>query len=148
MDNRDRKHFSFVIIIISLRDKIVPMKKVILLLFFINATFAQNETHQNVVNTFIMDFNVHDYEKIYQSFSPKLQKSRSKKYFFDIFKRVQNVNGTIQNLDLITYRENSRKTSQAKYNAIMETGTLSMEITVNSEGIITGIYIRKNTTYL
>lgn len=124
------------------------MKKVILLLFFINAAFAQNETHQKVVNTFIMDFNVHDYEKIYQSFSPKLQKSRTKKYFFDIFERVQQENGTIQNLDLITYRENSKKTSQGKYNAIMENGTLSIEITINREGIITGIYIRKNTTYI
>ena len=121
---------------------------VLLLLFFTNASLGQNETHQKVVNTFIMDFNSNNYDKIYQSFSPKLQKARTKKYFFDLFKRVQSENGTIQNLDLITYRENSKKTSQGKYNAIMETGTLSMEITVNHEGIITGIYIRKNTNYL
>jgi len=117
----------------------------LLLLLLINLTTAaaQNQRHKAVVDRFVSDFNDSDFETIYKSFSARMQNSKPKKYFFDIFSRVRTQDGRILSLDLLSYRENSLNRSQAKYNAHCETGNISIKITIDDQGQIIGLYIKK-----
>ena len=120
------------------------MKKYcLLILLLVNVVAAQNKTHTVVVDRFVSDFNNSEYENIYRSFSVKMQNSRPKKYFFDIFSIVKNRDGKILSLDLLDYRENSKETTHAKYNAGCETGNIDLKITIDKQGQIVGLFLKK-----
>ena len=53
-----------------------PMKKLFLLLFFLSNVIvgqAQNQMQKNAIESFIIDYNNNNFEKIFQSFSSKMQ---------------------------------------------------------------------------
>ena len=120
------------------------MKRILLLLLLlINATaFSQNETHKKVTDQFMIDFNTGDFEHIYQSFSPEMKKSKSKKYFFDVFSKVKKESGNLQQLNLYDWREKPWK-SRGVYEGKFEFGTRNVQITTNKQGEIIGLYIKK-----
>lgn len=122
------------------------MKKAALLLFLLIGTMAlaQNEIHQKRVDTFIMDFNNGDFEHIYESFSPEMKKTRTKQHYFEFFTRVKTDSGKILSLELIKYLNKSGK-SRGHYNGSFEYGSASVQISVNAQGEIIGLYIKKNT---
>ncbi len=105
--------------------------------------FSQNEKHTKVVETFVKDLNANDFEKIFQSFSPKMQRARSKKEFFTFFSKVKNDNGNLLNLDLIEYQENSSNQSRATYDGNFENDILTVKISVDGQNKISGLYIKK-----
>jgi hypothetical protein len=122
------------------------MKKIfILLLFMIPFTkvLAQNENHTKVVETFVKDFNANDFEKIFQSFSPKLQRAHSKKQYFIFFSKVKKDNGNLLNLELIEYQENSSNQSRATFDGNFENNILTVKISVDGQNKISGLYIKK-----
>jgi hypothetical protein len=76
------------------------------ILFIINLTIAnaQNTIHVKTVETFKINFNDADFEKIYQSFSTKMKSARTKKYYFDLFSRIKKENGNLLLLEPNSYR--------------------------------------------
>ncbi|MFT3795632.1 DUF3887 domain-containing protein [Flavobacterium sp.] len=122
------------------------MKKVLLILFLFSSTaaLAQNEIHQKTVGVFINDFNIGDFEHIYQTFSAAMKKHRTKQHYFDFFTRVKTDSGKILSLELLKYRDKSGN-SRGNYNGSFEFGNASVQISVNEKGEIIGIYIKKNT---
>ncbi|MFK7000278.1 DUF3887 domain-containing protein [Flavobacterium oreochromis] len=127
------------------------MNKTILisiLLFNFFTVFSQNQIHKSITNTFIQNFNNSDFGKIIQTFSEKMRNSKSKEYFLNFFSRVKKENGSILNLELLKYNENTEKKSQATYNGILEKGEVTIKITTDIDGQIIGLYILKNKIYL
>lgn len=120
------------------------------LLFLICSTTlsAQNEIHKNAVTNFSLNYNDNDFEKIYQSFSTKMKNARTKKQYFDFLTKVKSENGGLVSLQLINYLEVSKNKFRGKYNGNFENGNLTVKITVNADGQITGLYILKDKTYL
>ena len=122
------------------------MKKVVILLLlmmpFTNVS-AQNERHSNVVETFVKDFNVNDFEKIFQSFSPKMQRAHSKKYYFDFFSKLKKDNGNLLLLELLEYQENSSNQSRATFDGNFENDILTVKISVDGQKKISGLYFKK-----
>jgi type II secretory pathway component PulL len=122
------------------------MKKVVILLLlmmpFTNVS-AQNERHSNVVETFVKDFNVNDFEKIFQSFSPKMQRAHSKKYYFDFFSKLKKDNGNLLLLELLEYQENSSNQSRATFDGNFENDILTVKISVDGQNKISGLYFKK-----
>lgn len=104
---------------------------------------SQNEKHTKVVDTFVKDFNANEFEKIFQSFSPKMQRARSKKQFFIFFSKVKKDNGNLLNLDLIEYQENSSDHSRATYDGNFENDILTVKISVDGQNKISGLYIER-----
>ncbi|SHI65935.1 DUF3887 domain-containing protein [Flavobacterium terrae] len=126
------------------------MKKTILILFFLASTicFSQNVTHKTVTNTFIQNFNNYNFEGIFQSFSEKMQKAKTKEYFHDFFSRIRIENGAILNLEILKYKENKQKTTQGIYDSQNENGELTIKITIDKSGQIVGLYIFKKKIYI
>lgn len=118
------------------------------LLLNFSKCIAQSEIHKKVVNTFIQNFNNTDYQKIYDSFSPKMQKAESEDNYFNFFSKIKNNNGSILFLQLTNYRENNQNKSQAKYEAIFQNGNLIIKITTNKNQEIIGLYILKDKILL
>ena len=122
------------------------MKKVVILLLlmmpFTNVS-AQNERHSNVVETFVKDFNDNDFEKIFQSFSPKMQRAHSKKYYFDFFSKLKKDNGNLLLLELLEYQENSSNQSRATFDGNFENDILTVKISVDGQNKISGLYFKK-----
>jgi hypothetical protein len=122
------------------------MKKVVILLLFMmpfTNVSAQNERHSNVVETFVKDFNVNDFEKIFQSFSPKMQRAHSKKYYFDFFSKLKKDNGNLLLLELLEYQENSSNQSRAAFDGNFENDILTVKISVDGQKKISGLYFKK-----
>jgi len=122
------------------------MKKVVILLLFMmpfTNVSAQNERHSNVVETFVKDFNVNDFEKIFQSFSPKMQRAHSKKYYFDFFSKLKKDNGNLLLLELLEYQENSSNQSRATFDGNFENDILTVKISVDGQKKISGLYFKK-----
>lgn len=89
------------------------------------------------------DFNNGDFEHIYQTFSPEMKKSRTKKHYFDFFTRVKKNRGNLLFLELTNYLEKSGKT-RGNYNGSFEFGNANVRITNNAQGEIIGLYIKNN----
>ena len=122
------------------------MKKIFcVLLFILNVptVSSQNEIHKKAVENFIIQFNNNDFEGIYQSFSPSMQKSRTKKHFFDFLSRVKRNSGALLKLELLEYIENKVKTARGTYDGNFETAFATVRITVDIRGKITGLYIKR-----
>ena len=122
------------------------MKKVVILLLFMmpfTNVSAQNEKHTNVVDTFVKDFNDNDFEKIFQSFSPKMQRAHSKKYYFDFFSKLKKDNGNLLLLELLEYQENSSNQSRATFDGNFENDILTVKISVDGQNKISGLYFKK-----
>ena len=127
------------------------MKKVcffIILWFTITTSFAQNEIHKKVTDSFILNYNNNDFEMIFNSFSTKMQNSRPKNYFLNLFNRVKKEYGNLLFLELTDYQENSQMKSRGNYDGHFEVGNLQIKITVNQKGEIIGLYILKNKIVL
>lgn len=127
------------------------MKKIFfLIILWLNVTtsFAQNEIHKKVTDTFIQNYNNNNFDMIFNSFSTKMQNSRPKNYFHNFFNKVKNENGNLLFLELTDYQENSQKKSRGKYNGHFEAGNLQIKITVNQAGEIIGLYILKDKIVL
>ena len=116
----------------------------IILWFTITTSFAQNEIHKKVTDSFILNFNNNDFELIFNSFSTKMQNSRPKNYFLNLFNRVKKEYGNLLFLELTDYQENSQMKSRGKYDGHFEAGKLQIKITVNQKGEIIGLYILKD----
>ncbi len=126
------------------------MKKVLLILLFLVSCFcfSQNETHKSITNTFIQNFNSYNFENIFQSFSEKMQKAKTKEYFHNFFSRIRTENGAILNLELLKYKETKEKITQGIYNSENENGELTIKITIDRTGQIIGLYIFKKKIYI
>lgn len=122
------------------------MKKLVPILFFIlslSAVSAQNEVHKKAVENFILQLNNNDFEGIYNSFSPTMQQSRTKTYFFNFFTKVKKQNGALLKMELLEYIENKVRTSRGTYDGNFETELSTVRITVDIRGKITGFYIKR-----
>lgn len=122
------------------------MKKVVILLLFMmpfTNVSAQNEKHTNVVDTFVKDFNDNDFEKRFQSFSPKMQRAHSKKHYFDFFSKLKKDNGNLLLLELLEYQENSSNQSRATFDGNFENDILTVKISVDGQNKISGLYFKK-----
>ncbi len=125
--------------------------KTFVILLFVSFNFsivsAQNEVHKKAVENFILQFNNSDFEGIYNSFSPRMQQSRTKTYFFNFFTNVKKHSGALLKMELLEYTENKVQTSRGTYDGNFETELSTVRITVDIRGKITGLYIkRKNIT--
>lgn len=122
------------------------MKKIVflllLVLLFINAS-AQSEIHKNVVDTFIIDFNNNNFEKIFQSFSPKMQKAHSKKYYLTFLSKLKKEDGNLLILEILEYQENEPKQSRATYDGNFENDILTVKISIDKQNKISGLYFKK-----
>ena len=126
------------------------MKTMILLFLLspVNVTgLAQNDIHKQTVDTLLKQLNDNNFEEIYQSFSPKMQQFRTKKYFFQFFSKLKIEQGTLLFLELYDYRSNSRNMSTGIYNGQFEIGRSRVTVTVDSQGKITGLYFKKETAF-
>lgn len=116
-----------------------------LLLFFIisGSAIAQNDIHKKVADTFIEQFNNGDFEGIYESFSPKMKKAKTKKQYFEFLLKVKTDAGNLQHLELFNYFENKNQTARGSYNGHFQNTNATVRITTNAQGEITGLYIKK-----
>ena len=105
-----------------------------ILCFNIIVSSAQNEIHKKVTDSFILNYNNNDFEMIFNSFSTKMQNSRPKNYFLNLFNKVKSDYGNLLFLELTDYQENSQKKSRGKYDGHFETGNLQIKITVDQKG--------------
>lgn len=127
------------------------MKRVfVLLLLWFNFTtsFAQNEVHKKVADSFMLNYNNNTIEMIFNSFSIKLQKSRPKNYFLDLFNRVRKDFGKLLFVEIIDYQENNQRESRGNYNGHFERGNLQIKLTIDQKGEIIGLYLLKNKIVL
>jgi|GEM_PF-3122070 len=127
------------------------MKKAsLLVLLLINtaASFAQLDMHKNAIDTFLVNYNNNDFEKIYQSFSTKMQHAHSRTYYFEFFSRVKKGSGSLLSTELLDYRENVQNKSQARYTGIFENGNCTIKITMNGQNKIIGLYILKDKNFM
>ena len=121
------------------------MKKIFVLLFFLgNILFglAQNQMQQNAIKSFTVNYNDSDFELIYASFSAKMKKARTKKYYFDFFSRVKKERGSLLSTELTNYQESKQK-SKAQYLGNFEYGSCIITISLNNQNEIIGFYIVK-----
>lgn len=116
--------------------------------FNITVSSAQNEIHKKVTDSFILNYNNNDFEMIFNSFSTKMQNSRPKNYFLNLFNKVKSDYGNLLFLELTDYQENSQKKSRGKYDGHFEAGNLQIKITVDQKGEIIGLYILKDKILL
>jgi len=105
---------------------------------------AQSDVNRKAADQFKLDFNNGNFENIYNSFSPEMQKARTKEYLFNFLLKVKTENGMLQSLSLYEYRQ-SRKKYRGVYDGHFENETLTVTITTSPIGQITGLYIRKKT---
>lgn len=119
-----------------------------ILWFTTTTSFAQNEIHKKVTDSFILNYNNNDFELIFNSFSSKMQNSRPKNYFLNLFNRVKKEYGNLLFLELTDYQENNQMKSRGKYDGHFEAGNLQIKITVNQKGEIIGLYILKDKIVL
>lgn len=121
------------------------MKKLFLLLFFLSNVIvgqAQNQMQKNAIESFIIDYNNNNFEKIFQSFSSKMQNARSKKYYFDFFSRIKKDRGSLLSTELGNYSESKQK-SKAQYIGNFQYGSCIIKISMNNQNEIIGLYIVK-----
>ena len=121
------------------------MKKLFLLsllLVSINVCFAQNQMQKNAIQSFSVNFNNNDFEKIYASFSAKMKNARSKKQYFDFFSRIKKDRGSLLSVELVNYNESNQK-SKAQYISNFEYGSCIIRISMNVKNEVIGLYIVK-----
>jgi len=121
------------------------MKKIFVLLFFLSniaVGLAQNQMQQNAIQSFTVNYNNNDFEKIYASFSEKMKKARTKKQYFDFFSRVKYNHGSLRSTELTNYQENNQK-SRAQYIGNFDYGSCIIKISMNAQNEIIGLYILK-----
>ena len=121
------------------------MKKIFAFLFFLGnmvVGLAQNQMQQNAIQSFTVNYNNNDFEKIYASFSAKMKKARTKKQYFDFFSRIKKDRGNLLSKDLTHYQESNKK-SKAQYIANFEYGSGIIKISMNAQNEIIGFYIVK-----
>ena len=97
---------------------------------------------QNAIKSFTVNYNNNDFEKIYDSFSAKMKKARTKKQYFDFFSRVKNERGALRSTELTNIQEHNQK-SRAQYIANFEYGSGIIKISMNAQNEMIGLYILK-----
>src|SRR5690606_1931338 len=125
------------------------MKNIFLLLLLVTgiaSSVAQSDRHNVVVQNLILRLNSNDFEGIYQSFSPRMQKAHSKKYYFDFFSKLKKNHGNLLELELLQYPENDKKQSRAIYDGTFERDILTVRITIDSKNKIIGLYFKIKPT--
>lgn len=105
---------------------------------------AQNKIHQKTIDTFILNFNENNFEGIFNQYSIGMQnyvlkKRNSKTKFFEM---VKSHSGNINSLQLIETKILSNSTHY-KFNGFFDNEILNVELYIDKQGIITGLYIRK-----
>jgi len=97
---------------------------------------------KNAIENFTIQYNNNDFDKIYESFSPKMQSAYSKKYYFNFFATVKKSRGSLLSVQLVDYSEKSQK-SRAQYTGHFDYGSAIIRITMNAQNQIIGFYIKK-----
>lgn len=121
------------------------MKKIFLLLIFLTGLMvsAQNPMQQQAIQVFQSDYNNNDFEKIYQSFSVKMQQTHSKQYYFQFFSRVKKERGNLRSVEITNYTETDQKKSRAQYLGHFDYGSAIIRLSINAQQEIIGLYIKK-----
>ncbi len=122
------------------------MKTLLLSLIFLLCAIpveAQNATHQNRVDIFMKQLNENQFDAIYDSFTVQFQKKRSRKYVHKVLSEVRRDLGKLQKMELLRYRENKQGSSNANYLGNFEGGNLNIRISVNPNGEIAGLLLKK-----
>jgi hypothetical protein len=104
---------------------------------------AQNQVHKKTVENFALQFNNNDFDGIYNTFSPTMQQSRTKTYFFNFFTNIKKHNGALLKMEILDYTENKVRTSRGTYDGNFESELSTIRITVDSRVKITGFYIKR-----
>lgn len=122
------------------------MKKflIILLVSYCGSSiFAQSETHSKVLDTFVEDFNSSNYIQIYESFSPRMRKAKSKNYYISFLTELKRKHGRILRLDLLEYFESAKRESRAIYDGVFESEVMEVRFSVDAQNRISGLYFKK-----
>jgi CubicO group peptidase (beta-lactamase class C family) len=124
---------------------ILIMKKItlIVLILFVNPSFGQNEKAENKVTTanFIINYNKGNYNEIFMMFDEVMKETLPLDKTTEFLKSLKTQAGNITDREFVTYENGT----YAVYKATFERAVLSLNISVDNNSKINGLFIEPFT---
>lgn len=111
---------------------------ILILMIIGNNLIAQTENYTMSINQFQKSFNSGKYDEIFNSFAPEMKQSlpidKNKQFFSDLKAQV----GNVKNTEFINYQQST----YAAYKTQFDKGILVINISLDSENKINGLFIK------